>query len=113
MGHAERIARPEMPQIIFTQAAVDDLVRLRAFLLTKSEGAAEKAKGEIIGAIKKLATTPEGHRPVEGQKNLRDLIFKFGASGYIARYHYERDGNIVILRIRHQKETGFSETASA
>jgi hypothetical protein len=36
----------------------------------------------------------------------RELIIKFGESGYVALYHY--DGDVVmVLTIRHQKEAGY------
>jgi plasmid stabilization system protein ParE len=98
-----------MPRLKFSPASIADLARLREFLITKNEKAAEKAKQEIISRIEALPQMPEAHRPVEGQPFLRDLIIKFGASGYIARYHYQRGGDIHILRIRHQREAGFDD----
>ncbi len=98
-----------MPHIVYTQPAIEDLIRLRAFLASKSETAADKAKGEIIRSIKALAHAPEGYKPVLEEPHLRDMVIKFGISGYIVRYRYERGGNIYILRIRHQKEAGFTE----
>jgi plasmid stabilization system protein ParE len=96
-----------MPQVIYTQHSLDDLIRLRAFLLEKSVAAADKARGTIRSNIKKLPSAPEAHRPVPSHPYLRDLIIGFGATGYIARYHYQRGSDIYILRIRHQLEAGF------
>jgi plasmid stabilization system protein ParE len=98
-----------MPHIVYTQPAIEDLIRLRAFLASKSETAAEKAKREIIQSIKSLSIAPEAYKPVPGEPYLRDMVIKFGVAGYIIRYRYERGGNIYILRIRHQKEAGFTE----
>jgi plasmid stabilization system protein ParE len=97
-----------MPQIIYTLPAVEDLIRLRTFLLEKSEAAADRARGEIKSSINKLPSAPTGQRPVPGHPYLRDLIIKFGAKGYIARYRYEPGGDVYILRIRHQLEAGYS-----
>ncbi|MFY9261479.1 MAG: type II toxin-antitoxin system RelE/ParE family toxin [Gallionella sp.] len=98
-----------MPHIIYTQPAIEDLIRLHIFLASKSVVAAGKAKIAIVKSIKKLPLMPEAHKPVLSHPNIRDLIIDFGATGYIARYHYERGSNITILRIRHQKEIGFSD----
>jgi plasmid stabilization system protein ParE len=113
MGDIERIATACMPRLKFSPASITDLARLREFLAAKNEAAADKAKQEIIGRIEALPHMPEAHRPVEGLPFLRDLVIKFGASGYIARYRYERGSDILILRIRHQREAGFDETNQA
>lgn len=93
-----------MPRLIFTPEAVDDLVRLRQFLATKSISAANKAKAEIAKCIKTSPLRPEAYRPVQDQPFLRDMVIEFGGYGYVARYHYKRGGDVVILRIRHQRE---------
>jgi len=98
-----------MPRINFSPQAIQDLIRLREYLASKSEAAAEKAKTEIISKIKSLPAMPEAHKPVPDHPMLRDLIIKFGASGYVARYWYERGSDILILRIRHQREAGFAD----
>jgi plasmid stabilization system protein ParE len=96
-----------MPQVIYTADALDDLIRLHRFLRDKSENAADKARGEIRSGIARIAQAPMGHRPVDGHPNLRDLVVRFGANGYIVRYRYIVGSDIVILRIRHQREAGF------
>jgi len=93
-----------MPRLIFKPEALDDLVRLRQFLATKNVNAAEKAKAEIVKFLKTLPLRPEAYRPVMDQPFLRDMVIEFGGYGYVARYHYKRGGDIVILRIRHQRE---------
>lgn len=98
-----------MPQLIYTRAAVADLVRLRAFLQTKSPSAASNAKTAIVRALSTLNQFPQAHRPVADQPGMRELIIQFGASGYVARYHYAPGLDIVVLRIRHQKEEEFTE----
>lgn len=98
-----------MPRLIFTQDALEDLVRLRAFLTSKNPLAAEKAKRAIVDNIRRLPEMPNAHRPVEDAPYLRDLLIPFGTGGYIARYRYGPDRDIVILRIRHHKEAGFGE----
>lgn len=93
-----------MPRLIFTEASIADLQRLHEFLATKSTAASERAKQKILQDLKALPHFPEAHKPVPDVPYQRDLIIKFGSYGYIARYHYERGGNVVILRIWHQRE---------
>jgi plasmid stabilization system protein ParE len=93
-----------MPRLIFTPEALDDLVRLRHFLTSKNINAANKAKAEIVKCLKTLPLRPEAYRPVVDQPFLRDMVIEFGGYGYVARYHYKRGGDIIILRIRHQRE---------
>ena len=47
---------------------------------------------------------PEGYRPVDDLQHHRELVIDFGASGYVARYRYEKGGEIYIVRIKHQLE---------
>lgn len=99
-----------MTRVIYTQPALQDLIRLRAFLATKSSAAASKAKRAIIDTLTALPNFPESHKPVASQAHQRELVIKFGSMGYIARYRYERGGDVVVLRIRHQREDAFLAT---
>ena len=40
----------------------------------------------------------------------REVVIKFAALGYVARYRYAPGGDIVVLRIRHQRESGFPDS---
>ena len=51
---------------------------------------------------------PERFRPVEGRIYLREAIIDFGSSGYIARFGHLPNGDILIARIKHQKEDDFN-----
>ena len=47
-------------------------------------------------------------RPVEG--GLRELIISRKRSGYLARYEFDQARDLVLVaRIRHQRESGYSE----
>ncbi|MBR7653920.1 type II toxin-antitoxin system RelE/ParE family toxin [Brucella oryzae] len=95
-----------MPQVIFAQAAIRDLERLRAFLRTKNPNAAKRAADAIIQGVKALGTYPRMGRLIEDlPEQYREWLIDFGDSGYIARYHI-RDDAITVLAIRHQKEAG-------
>jgi plasmid stabilization system protein ParE len=93
-----------MPRVIFSEAALEDLVRLREFLASRSPEAAEKAKSQVLHGLKSLAQFPESNKPVNNMPHQRELVIKFGARGYVARYRYERGGDVVVLRLRHQRE---------
>ena len=92
--------------MIFAQAAIRDLERLRAFLRTKNPNAAKRAADAIIQGVKALGTYPRMGRLIEDlPEQYREWLIDFGDSGYIARYHI-RDDAITVLAIRHQKEAG-------
>lgn len=98
-----------MPHVIYTQRALEDLIRLREFLQDKSPEAAEKAKATLLQNLASLGHFPESHKPVPDMPFHRDLVIKFGARGYVARYRYERGGDVVVLLVRHQREDLTSE----
>jgi plasmid stabilization system protein ParE len=96
-----------MPRLVVTQKALEDLIRLCAFLSAKSPEASERAKQKILQSLRALPLFPEAHRPVHDLPYHRELVIQFGASGYVARYRYEPGGDVVVLRVRHQKEGNF------
>lgn len=96
-----------MPQIIFTTEATADLVRLRSFLKTKNPEAAKRATLAIKQAISGASSQPNRFRPVPALMHYREIIIDFGNNGYIVRFRYEQDGDIYIVRIKHQKEDTF------
>ena len=96
------------PKLLFTEAALKDTVRLHAFLLAKNLDAADRAKTQIMSSLVALTHYPQAHKPVPNMPHQRDLIIKFGSHGYIARYRYIKGENVIILRIKHQRENDFS-----
>ena len=98
-----------MPGLIASRLALQDLERLRQFLREKSPAASEKAAKAIREGLQRIKGNPEGHRPVADMPYHRELVIKFGALGYVARYRYAPGGDIVVLRIRHQRESGFPD----
>jgi plasmid stabilization system protein ParE len=93
-----------MPRIIPTRLALLDLERLRLFLLEKNPEASARAAKTLRDGINKIAVFPEGFKPVQDMPFHREAIVGFGSSGYIIRYHFKPGAEIIILRIRHQKE---------
>jgi plasmid stabilization system protein ParE len=102
-----------MPLVDFSRPAIEDLIRLRNFLAEKSVSAADRARDVIVEQIELLPSRPEIYKPVDDCPGLRDLTIKFGSGSYIARYRYVRGGDIMILRIRHEKEDAFTEEDNA
>lgn len=92
------------PLLRFTPESLADLQRLREFLRNKSPDAAQRAQQTLLQAIESLQRMPQAHRPVPDQADQRELIVKFGAQGYVVRYHYQPGSEIVVLRMWHQRE---------
>lgn len=96
-----------MPQVIFTERAIRNLERVQGFLVEQSPSSAKRAGQTILKSIKLLRSKPQIGRQVEGMlPEFRELIIKFGDSGYVVLYHYD-DGVVTVLTIRHQKEAGY------
>jgi len=86
--------------LIFSKAAVHDLVRLRDFIAQHSPEAAQRVAQRLRGAIQKLVDTPQIGRPVDNMLGeIRELIF----GKYVVR-HEVRQRYLYILRIWHGKE---------
>lgn len=93
-----------MPRIIYTPAAVADLVRFAKFLGTKDKLVAKRALSIIRSEIEKAAVFPERVRPVPDLMHFREIIIDFGSNGYVARFRHEPGGDIFIVRLKHQLE---------
>jgi len=96
-----------MPSVKYSAQAVADLQRLHDFLATQDKDVAKRSVAVIRDALKKIAVMPERFRPVQGRMYMREAIIDFGSSGYIARFRHLPSGDIVIARIKHQKEDTF------
>ena len=96
-----------MSRLRWSQPALLDVARLYDFLVPKSQDAAKRAIKTIRQGIKALAKHPEIGRPVEELPlEFREWVIEFGSGAYVALYHY--DGKqVVILAVRHGRETGY------
>ena len=95
-----------MAKLSFAGGALDDLDRLADFLIDTDSAAAIKAAEFIVEAIEILANHPLIGRRVE--QDFRELVISRGHSGYVALYSYEVvEDTVLILAIRHQRETGY------
>ncbi len=96
-----------MVKIVYTQNAVNDLVRLTDFLIEVDIKAASETINLIEDAISILDRHPLIGRAVD--EEIRELVISRGATGYVALYSVEEHKNaILILAIRHQREAGFN-----
>lgn len=88
-------------RIAFSRLAGADLDRLEAFLGAESRGRGERAIARLQRGIRQLADFPELGVAVD--QGLRQLVLRYGKSGYIVRYRVVGD-IILITRIWHGKE---------
>ena len=97
-----------MPRVFLSRAAFDDLLRLEEFLAESEDPLAGELLDFILDALHVLTHQPGIGRPVEG--GLRELIISRRRSGYLARYEFDQMRDLVLVaRIRHQRESGYSE----
>lgn len=99
-----------MPQVTISALAQRDLQRLQDFLKTKNRLAARKAGEVIVRAIQQLKTLPDIGRPVPFlPPEYQELVIGFGDSGYVMLYRHDQETDrIVIVTVRHQKESGYT-----
>ncbi|HLD65203.1 MAG TPA: type II toxin-antitoxin system RelE/ParE family toxin [Pseudomonas sp.] len=89
-------------KLVYSEQAVADLVRLRAFIAEKNPQAAARMASELISRIEHLCLFPAMGRPVElapDPQAIRDAIF----GKYLIRYRAHAEV-VVILRIWHHYE---------
>ncbi|MGH8225913.1 MAG: type II toxin-antitoxin system RelE/ParE family toxin [Gammaproteobacteria bacterium] len=89
-------------RLIYSEEAVADLVRLRAFIAEHDPTAAARIAAELVTRVEHLCKFPEmGHAVAlaPAPESVRDVIF----GGYIVRYTTHAEA-VVILRIWHHYE---------
>nr|WP_292152442.1 type II toxin-antitoxin system RelE/ParE family toxin [Brevundimonas sp.] len=84
-----------------TPVAQADLRRLGQFLVAKSPRAARRAVNLIEEALISLQEMPD-RTPIR-EDGIRELMVRFGAGGYVARYRVMAD-HVIVLRIFHMRE---------
>ncbi len=94
-------------RIWLSPAALTDLERLQDFLQQAGDPLAETLLDFVMDAVDVLTHQPGIGRPVDN--GLRELIIDRGGSGYLARYHLQREQRrVLVLRLRHQRESGYA-----
>jgi plasmid stabilization system protein ParE len=89
-------------KLVYTDEAIEDLKRLRAFIAVNNPSAAARIAIELVGKIELLPDFPKMGIPVEMAPvpdSIRDMIF----GKYIVRYSVHASV-IIILRVWHSLE---------
>lgn len=97
-----------MPQVIWTEPALQDLQRLSDFLRPNGLDAARRAAAVIGQALRLLASHPLAGRPTPEIPACRELPIPFGARGYVCLYRPDGD-RVVALVLRAGPEAGYRE----
>jgi plasmid stabilization system protein ParE len=96
-------------RIEFEQEAIDDLKRLHEFLLTAAPEYADESLDRIHQSFKTLEIIPHSCRKanIQTDRNLRELVIDQGKSGYLALFEIRPDNCVLILAVRHQRESDY------
>ena len=90
--------------ILLSSDAALDVERLRTFLDQNNPDAARRALALIWAAIERLQEFPAMGMPIRDARR-RQIVVRFGASGYIVRYNVRSETNdILITRVWHGRE---------
>ena len=96
-----------MAQIVYSDEALADFERIIEFLLKTSPDAAMQTLMTIRSAVSILEAHPLIGRRID--RHIRELVISQRATGYLALYRFDAAFNVIrILRIRHQREAGYS-----
>lgn len=89
-------------KLVYTDEAIDDLKRLREFVVVHSPPVAARIANELVGKIELLPDFPRMGTPVEMAPvpdSVRDMVF----GKYVVRYSVHASA-IIILRVWHGLE---------
>jgi len=90
--------------IFLSPDALEDVERVRAFLDQANPGAARRALALIWTTIERLQDFPALGTPTEDPE-IRQIVIRFGASGYIVRYAIlPETADVLITRVWHGRE---------
>lgn len=99
---------PSATHLSVAPAAINDFYRLEQFLSDANDPLAGGMAAFVMQALAVLKIQPSIGRPIGA--GFRELIISRGRTGYLARYQFQPDVNLVtVLRIRHQRESGYTE----
>ena len=90
--------------ILLSFDAVLDVERVRNFLEGRNPGAARRALAGIWRALEQVQAFPD-LGAVTADADIRQIVVRFGSSGYIVRYAVLPDtGDILVTRLWHGRE---------
>ena len=97
-----------MASLRYSDELGGDVERITEHLLAHKVERVDERLGEIFEALVLLTRHPMIGRPV-GDIH-RELIIGEGSRGYVALYRYdELDDIVVVMALRAQRESGFSD----
>jgi len=89
--------------ILLSQDAALDIERVREFLDINNPDAAKRALSVIFAALEKLQVFPELGR-ITADAEIRQIVIRFGATGYVVRYSVLHTGDVLVIRVWHGRE---------
>jgi plasmid stabilization system protein ParE len=92
-----------MPQIVWTESAIEDLNRHYEFLKVNNADAAARAVRGIVDSGESLLENPRRGTSIAEAPGLRKLLVSFGKYGYVIHYTI-LENDVVILRVYHGRE---------
>lgn len=84
----------------FSERALGDLARLKAFVAENDPEAAERVVRKLVESLRALADQPFAGRSLEDVP-----VRQWVAGDYVARYVVRGDNEVIIVRIWHGRET--------
>jgi plasmid stabilization system protein ParE len=93
-----------------TIAAQEDLERLYDFLSDQDAFFAERAVEAIEKAYEFLRFMPESCRRAPTRLDghvYREMIVKFGRSGYLILFEIQGDETVSVIAVKHQRESDY------
>jgi plasmid stabilization system protein ParE len=92
----------------YTQSFYDDLDQVLDFQFERYPALADRTVVAIRKALQILEDFPlMGRRTSQNDPMLRELVFPFGATGYVVLFKVTDDQTVTILAIRHQREDDY------
>jgi len=99
-------------RIVITEGAAIGMEQCRKFLAEKSPAAAIKAAHAIDAKLSMLEMLPAMGRPFADTVDLRELLIKFGDSGYVALYRYQpEDDTVYVVAFKHQRQARYPSSS--
>ena len=96
-------------QVRYTKQARADMRRLFAYLAERDPPLARKARETIGKGMDLLKEFPFTCRKAsQNTPFLRELVIRFGSSGYIALFEIDDANTVTVLAVRHQREDDYS-----
>ena len=96
-----------MAQVIYSDEALADFERIVEFLPETSPESAMQTLVNIRSAVGILEAHPLIGRRIDG--HIRELVISQRATGYLALYRFDAAFDVIrILRIRHEREAGYT-----